>query len=127
MPKDPLFAGMYFNAILTLGTRVRIEVLKAIAKELKSPELHAYAPDYGPRPILVLVPSNKPSYSALYAESIEKYGHLLDSAKLEHAYRRAGTAFKGQMRQNFWILRDDGVIKPRSGLKRDAEGQPIVQ
>ncbi len=126
MAKDDLFAGMHFTAILTLGTRVRIEVLRAIAKELHSPDQHAYAPDYGPRPILVILPTNKPSFSVLYGEALEKYGHLVDKEKLEHAYRRAGTAFKGQMKQNFWILTDDGVIKPKSGQKRDADGVPIA-
>ncbi len=116
---------MYFNAILTLATRVRIEVLKAISKELNSPDLHSYAPDYGPRPILVVMPTNKPSYSVLYAEALEKYGHLLTQEKLTHAYRRAGTAFKGQLKQNFWILLDPET-KPRAGLKRSADGEPVA-
>ncbi len=123
VPKDDLFAGMHFNAILTLGTRVRIEVLKAIAKELQSPDTHAYAPDFGPRPILVVLPTNKPSYSVLYGEAIERYGHLLTREKLTHAYKRAGTAFKGQMRQNFWVLHDP---KPRTSIKRTADGEPVA-
>ncbi len=124
MHHDEDFAGMYFNAILTLATRVRIEVLKAIAKELASPDVHAYAPDYGPRPILVVLPNNKPSYSVLYGEALEKYGHLLTKEKLSHAYRRAGTAFKGQLRQNFWVLHDEAPSV--RGTKRTADGNPVA-
>ena len=102
-------------------------MLKAIAKELHSPEVHAYAPDYGPRPILIVLPVNKPSYSVLYSEAIERYGHVLTKEKLTHAYNRAGTAFKGQMRQNFWILEDDEVTKPKTGLKRGIDGEPVAQ
>lgn len=122
MPKDDSFSSLFFTSILTLATRVRIEVLKAIAREMTSPEQSAYAPDFGPRPLLIVQPTGKPSYSELYMDAVEKFGHLVDSSKLVHAYRRAGTSFKGQMRQNFWILTESSIIR---GQKRDVHGEPM--
>lgn len=123
MPKDDLFGSMYFHSVLTLATRVRIEVLKAIAKEMKCPEQSAYAPDFGPRPILVVQPTGKPTYSELYIDAVEKFGHMVNTEKLIHAYRRAGTTFKGQMQQTFWILEDGSII--RNSRKRDANGDLV--
>ncbi len=85
---------------------------------MSCPEQSAYAPDYGPRPVLVVFPTGKPSFSVLYMEALDKYGHLVNANTLVHAYRRAGVSFRDSMMQTFWILRDEAIIKPGGGMKR---------
>jgi hypothetical protein len=44
--------------------------------------------------------------SYTFTDSIIRYGHMLLKQDLEEAYKRAGTAFKGQMEQHFVVLRE---------------------
>ncbi len=97
--KTPKFADLYFNPSITLATRVRIEVLKALANRVTNTKQLAYCVQSGPRPKLsvgpcVGYPGRRQSLN--YAPAIKKYGYLLEDQFLEKAYARAQMFFSGE-------------------------------
>ncbi len=96
--KQANFASLYFNPSVTLATRVRIEVLKALSNRVTSSQQLAYCTYNGPRPKLSVGPAvGYPGRrTALnYAPAIKKYGFLLDDQFLDKAYARAQMFFSG--------------------------------
>ncbi len=98
--KQPNFASLYFNPSVTLATRVRIEVLKALSTRVTSSQQLAYCTYNGPRPKLsvgpaVGFPGRRTALN--YAPAIKKYGFLLDDQFLEKAYARAQMFFSGML------------------------------
>ena len=92
------FANLYFNPSITLATRVRIEVLKALSNRVTSSKQLAYCVSNGPRPKLSVGPAaGYPGRrsSLHYAAAIKKYGYLLEDQFLDKAYARAQMFFSG--------------------------------
>lgn len=97
--KQAGFANLYFNPSITLATRVRIEVLKALANRVTNSQQLAYCVVNGPRPKLSVGPvAGYPGRRAAlhYAPAIKKYGYLLENQLLEKAYARAQMFFSGE-------------------------------
>ena len=44
-----------------------------------------------------------------FSDVIDKFGADIKQDQLEYAYGRAGSAFTGQMCQNFVVMRENGV------------------
>ena len=102
--------GIFVSNSVTLGTRVRLEVLKAIAKKCSGPEEDMFVQGFVSRPVLQIKPKNGGSQRALtYVDAIVKYGGRVGQDELGVAYERAGMSFVGQMSQNFVVLNDKGV------------------
>ncbi len=109
--------SVYFNPCITLATRcvptqssneypqdlcnisrVRIEVLKAVATRIQSSQVLAYCVYSGPRPKLSVGPANGHAgrrNSVFYMEAIKRYGFLLEEKLLDRAYDRAQQFFIG--------------------------------
>jgi hypothetical protein len=49
-----------------------------------------------------------------FSDSLVRFGANLVMAELEEAYKRAGAAFKGQLQQNFVVLRDQMATKTQT-------------
>ena len=113
MRKEKRYEGSIFiSNCVTLGTRVRTEILKAIARKCTGSSEDMYVHGFTSRPVLQVKPKNGGSQSALtFVDAIVKYGNRVKETDLTLAYERAGTSFAGQMGQNFIVLTDKGVKK----------------
>ncbi len=97
---------------VSLATRVRLDVMKAIARRLTNKNDLAYVAGFTSQPIMHIrkagppSPTNRPLKSFSYIDSVTKFGHLVSVDDLEAAYGRAGKSFNGQLQQNFVILNE---------------------
>ena len=102
------FGRVYMANCVTLATRVRVDLMKAIAKQFGGKDdQEMYVGALTSRPILRIknVKSQK-TRILTFTDSISRFGKKLDLEDLDEAYRRAGRAFTGQMEQNFVVLTD---------------------
>ena len=127
--KNPDFVQLFFSNSITHATRVRIEIMKAIAKKLTTETEKAFVQGFISRPVLrylsrnpeeVLAAGSGRSYS--FVDSVTRFGDLVQSRDLTSAYRRAGSTFKGALEQYFVLLNDDDFgganhepLGPRAG------------
>jgi hypothetical protein len=96
--KSDGYAGLYFNPSVTLATRVRIEILKALSNRVTNSQQLAYCTFNGPRPKLSVGPTAgfPGRRTALhFAPAIKKYGYLLEETFLDKAYSLAQMFFSG--------------------------------
>lgn len=102
------FGSTYLVNSVTLGTRVRIEILKAMAKCFASEQEIMYVSAFSSRPLLHVRPKETGSRTRAFtfADALSRYGRQLRQGDLGEAYRRAGAAFRGQLQQNFVVLHD---------------------
>jgi hypothetical protein len=93
---------------VTLGTRVRIDILKAIAKKHANDKQDFHVVAYSSRPILQIKQkgSDQNPMGLTFIDAVSRFGKEMLEGDLGEAYRRAGRAFQGQLQQNFVILRD---------------------
>jgi uncharacterized protein YqgV (UPF0045/DUF77 family) len=116
------FARLFFSNSITQATRVRIEVMKAIAKKLTTLTENAYVQGFISRPVLRYV-SRDPAASLCagtgrsysFVDSVSRFGDLVHGYELSSAYKRAGTTFKGAMEQYFVVLREAEDVPVASG------------
>ena len=102
--------GIFVSNSVTLGTRVRLEILKAIARKCSSPDEDMFVHGFVSRPVLQIRQKNGGAQRALtFVDAIVKYGGRVSQSDLGLAYERAGMSFVGQMAQNFVILNDKKV------------------
>ena len=75
---------------VTLGTRVRIEILKAMAKCLGSNSETMYVSAFSSRPLLHVRPKETGSrqLAFTFADAITRYGKQIRQSDLGEAYRR---------------------------------------
>ena len=102
---------------VNLATRVRVDILKALARKVSDQHLVAYAVPFVSRPVLQIRAkeengSTSEARSFSFTDAVAKYGHMLKQFELADAYRRAGNHFKGQLEQQFLVLKErrDGEI-----------------
>jgi hypothetical protein len=93
---------------VTLSTRVRIEVMKAIAKKLTTKSQSAHVAAFSSRPILHVkstkVGGDQNPKAFTFTDSVIRYGSVVVQDDLSEAYKKAGTAFRGQIEQHFVVL-----------------------
>lgn len=103
--------GLLFQPCVTPATRIRIEVLRAISRKVLAPELSAYCPIFGLRPILHVGPlvSGKvqPKETLTYVPAVLRFRHLLTIRDLYFAYKNLGDSFFGSLRQTFIVLNEE--------------------
>jgi hypothetical protein len=123
---------IFVSNSVNLATRVRVDILKALARKVTGQQVVAYAIPFISRPTLQVKAtgggqSNPEIRSYNFTDAIAKYGHLVKQFDLGEAYRRAGSFFKGQLEQNFVVLKDRDVQQqqqhqprpqPRGGYNR---------
>lgn len=96
---------------LTLASRVRVEVLRAISRKVNGPNQSAYCPIFNTRPILHVGPlvdgKVQRAETLTYVDAVLRFKHLLTINDLVFAYRRVGYGFHNALRQTFIVLRDE--------------------
>ncbi len=107
------FSSLFFANSVTQATRVRIEILKALAKKLINETDDAYVQGFISRPLLQYrvkegSQSNSEGIGRGYnfVDSMSKFGSKLTQDDLSLAYVRAGGTFVGAMSQYFVVLED---------------------
>ncbi len=113
------FSSLFFSNSVTQATRVRIEILREIAKKLTTETETSFVHGFVSRPVLRYeVKEGAASYcsgtgrSYNFVDAVSRYGELLQAADLAPAYRRAGQTFRGAMEQYFVLLSDSGISTP---------------
>ena len=95
---------------VNLATRVRVDILKALARKVSDLNLIAYAVPFISRPVMQIRSKesgrSSEARSFSFTDAVAKYGHLLKQFELADAYKRAGNHFAGQMEQQFLVLRE---------------------
>jgi hypothetical protein len=110
--KDKADLGRIFIAnSVSLATRVRVDILKAISRKLTNKDSSAHAVPLISRPVMHVrstdtseIWTTPKTYS--FVEAVTRFGHLVRQVELGEAYRRAGNSFKGQLEQHFIVLRE---------------------
>jgi hypothetical protein len=118
---------LYVANSVSLSTRVRIDVMKAIAKKLTVNKDTAHVASYSSRPILHVKTmragsSEVTSRAFTFVDAVIRYGSVLAQEDLEEAYKKAGSAFKGQLEQHFVVLREGYNPPPSYGGRSGAGG-----
>ena len=99
--------------VVRLSTRVRVEILKAMAEIITASHTNfsAYCQQYAPRPVLKLrstLPAdrNSPPITLGFTDSIGwmRAKNLLSKVNLKAAYNSAGSTFGSTLEQTFVIL-----------------------
>ena len=118
--KSPQFAALFFSNSVTQATRVRIEIMRAIAKKLTTASETAYVQGFISKPALhYVVKEGMPSHCAgtgrsyNFVDSVARFGDLLMPLDLAPAYKRAGDTFKGSMEHYFIVLKEDDAQNVR--------------
>ena len=122
------FSGLFISNTVNLSTRVRIDILKLIAKRLTTPTEVGYVQGFSSRPTLhyrmkdvpyeegraPVIPVNTPGTGRSYnfVESVERWGQLLSAGSLESVRRKASMSFSGCLEQYFVVLRDQAHQDP---------------
>ena len=102
--------GVFVANSVTLATRVRLEVLRAMAKECTDGEYDMHVMGFTSRPVLhVKRKDGGGQFVLTYVDAVVRYGGRIGESDLRLAYERAGLSFKGQMQQNFVVLNDKGI------------------
>ena len=125
---------LYVANSVSLSTRVRIDILKVIAKRVTNAKEQAHVASYSSRPILHVKSGTgptAPSRAYTFIDAVIKFGKGLRREDLDEAYKKAGSAFRGQLEQHFVVLRDPEITvrqpapnpKAKSG-KREREEDP---
>ena len=122
--KGGIDTGKFFlSNSVTLGTRVRLEILRSIAKECSNAEEDFFAIGFTSRPVLQVKKRNGSGQFALtFVDAVVRYGGRVGESDLRLAYERAGVTFKGQMQQNFVVLSEKGVRIGGGGSARGRGG-----
>ena len=96
-----------FNSV-TLSTRVRIEILWAMAKKCCNDKEIASVQSYISKPSLLIKDreGKRRPMNLGFADAVKRYGRILREGDLASAYRKAGTSFEGQLQQNFVVMHD---------------------
>ncbi len=125
------FQTLFFSNSVTQSTRVRIEILRELAKKLCTSSEVAFVQGFVSRPVLQYrVKEGSRSFadgvgrSYTFVDAVAKFGHRLAQKDLGTAYVRAGSTFDGALSQYFVVLVDDyNGQRTRSGANRETLGR----
>jgi hypothetical protein len=135
-PLPEYLKGVYLTNVATLSTRVRVDIMRAIADKIRGSQefrqRHVFCDAYLSQPLLRIRPSTTKSggddrgfrglnYS--FVEAVEAFGSRLDDRDLYWSYRRVGRSFKGQLEGLFLILNEAGRARS-SSLSPPERSQP---
>ena len=119
---------LFISNSVTLATRVRLEILRAIGKKCSNNVEDMFCMGFTSRPVLQVKRKDGGGQLALtFVDAISRYGNRVKEADLVLAYERAGLTFRGQMAQNFVVLTDKGVKEGgRGGRGGGVAGRPAL-
>jgi hypothetical protein len=126
---DAELDSLFMSNCVNLATRIRIDILKAIAKRLTNSKDLAYVAGFTSRPMMHIRAAGAPSAntrplkSFTFIDSVSRFGRQLTKEELETAYGRAGRSFNGQLQQNFVVLNENDQdslqsVNPRVGATK---------
>ena len=100
--KDKQEMGRLFlaNNSVTLATRVRTDILRAIANQFsRKGQIELFVSAFNSRPVLHVIDktSNNRSYTLTFVDALVKYGTGLNQENLETAYKRVGKSSRSQI------------------------------
>ena len=111
--RPPALGNISVQNSVTRGTRIRISILKLLAKRYESsnPEGKAQVIGYTSRPTLRITPppsaKDKRVRSFNYIEAIKKFPTNFTEEEIASITRRAYAAFPNSLRSTFGVLSDD--------------------
>ncbi len=115
------FGRVFIANSVTLGTRVTVDILKAMAEHHSTDKETILVPAFVSRPVLHVRSKEWGIRVGTYnfSDALTKYVANLTQKELNAAYTRTVSAFKGQMQQNFVVLSEHGfgeaMDKARAG------------
>jgi hypothetical protein len=133
------FESLFMTNCVNLATRIRVDIMKAIARKLTNSKDIAYVAGFTSRPMMHIrmagapAANTRPLKSFTFIDSVSRFGRQLTKEELETAYGRAGRSFNGQLQQNFVVLNErdqdllQSVAHPRpgnSGMTQQKSGNP---
>lgn len=122
--KPPAFIGQVsISYCHSLGTRVRLSLLRSIAKRKKEkdPNVICSVTSFTARPVLRVGSQGKGTRFLSYVEAVKGYGHLLTQSDLDRAASMC-KSMKGSLKARFLVLDDDRDLPPPpSRQKRSAD------
>ncbi len=106
-----------------------IDVMRAIAKKLTVSKDTVHVASYSSRPILHVKTMRAGSSEVIsraftFVDAVIRYGSVLAQEDLDEAYKKAGSAFKGQLEQHFVVLREGYNPPPSYGGRSGATAEP---
>ena len=106
--KEKVDMGNLFVAnSVTLATRVRTDILKAIGTKCSNGEVDMFVVSFTSRPVLQIKKKDGSGQHAMtFVDAVARLGKGLSRGDLQTAYARAGSSFEGQLQQNFVVLHD---------------------
>ena len=126
---------IFITNCVNLATRVRIDILKAIARRITNSDDQAYVSGFISRPMMHIkkagAPVNtRPLQSFTFTDAVSRFSNLLKKDELKTAYERAGMSFRGQLSQTFVVLKEEdqdvqdlGTSRPWSGARGGGRGR----
>jgi len=108
---SPEHANLFMSNSVNLATRIRVDIMKAIARKISNKDEVAYVAGFTSRPTMHIRAAGagtttRPLKSFSFIDSVSRFGRMLVRADLKTAYGRAGRSFNGQLRQNFVVLNE---------------------
>jgi hypothetical protein len=131
--------SLFMTNCVNLATRIRVDIMKTIARRITNNNDIAYVAGFTSRPMMHIrmagapAVNTRPLKSFTFIDLVSRFGRQLKKEELETAYGRAGRSFNGQLQQNFVVLneRDQELLQlvahPRpggSGLSQQKSGNP---
>ena len=122
------YGKMFVANSVTLATRVRTDVLKAIAQKMTNENEDFFVVGFSSRPVLTVRRKDSSSqYALTYADAVSKFGARISRGDLQVAYGRAGDSFAGLLQQIFVVLHDkkEGAGKVGAGSVNGVAGPAV--
>lgn len=124
------FKTLFFSNSVTQSTRVRIEILRELARKLTTRTEVAFVQGFVSRPVIQYrVKEGERSRadgvgrSYTFVDAMAKFGSKLAQKDLGTAYVRAGSTFDGALSQYFVVLKDDLGSRLPTGANRIRVGR----
>jgi uncharacterized coiled-coil protein SlyX len=114
------WSSLFITNCVNLATRIRIDILKAIARKITNKKELAYVSGFISRPMMHVkeasaATNSRPIRSFSFVDAVSKFGRQMHFEDLDAAYSRTGNAFQGQVAQNFVIMNNQDHDLFRSG------------
>jgi len=112
---SPDLANLQVITMVSLATRIRMDIMKAIARRIETNEESAYVPNFLSRPIMHIKKKPREGEAArpasfiktlTFVEAVCLHGRALKKGDLDGAQDKAKGHFRGTMRQHFLLLED---------------------
>ena len=89
------FGKLFVANLVTLATRVRLDIMSAMAKKFETTKDMMFVNGITSRPVLQVKPryGSRPPVAFTFVDAVAQFGKGIKDAKLVGVYRRAGDAF----------------------------------